>query len=157
MAENKFETFIIASHNKGKIKEFKSLFSTYNFKIKSSLDLKIQEVEETGHTFEENALLKLKSIPKENFAIADDSGLCIKALSGKPGIFSSRYADKHGGWLPAMEKLFQDTSKNENSDFSAKFICVLAVNIPNGSVFTYYGEGSRKNCLASIWKKWFWV
>ena len=140
MAKNKFDTLIIASHNEGKIEEFKSLFSTYNFKIKSSLDLKIPEVQETGKTFEENALLKLKSIPKEYFAIADDSGLCIKALGGKPGIFSSRFASEHDGWSSAMEKLFKETSRKKNRDFSAKFICTLAVNIPNEKVFIYFGE-----------------
>ena len=101
---NQNDILVIASHNKGKIMEFKTLLSKFNFKIVTSGDLNIQDVKETGLTFKENSILKVKSIPDEYVAISDDSGLCVKSLKDKPGIFSSRYQKTCGGWFEAMKK-----------------------------------------------------
>ena len=80
---NKFsigDTIVIASHNEGKINEFKTLLAAYNLRIITSRDLEIQDVEETGNTFQENSLIKVKSIPDNYIAISDDSGLCVNSL-----------------------------------------------------------------------------
>ena len=71
---------VIASHNSGKILEFKSLLSKYNVKIITSSEIKVPDVDEVGKTFRENSILKAKSIPDTHICISDDSGLCIDSL-----------------------------------------------------------------------------
>ncbi len=140
---NKFgrgDKIVIASHNEGKIYEFKTLLSAYNLKIITSRDLGIQDVEETGSTFQENSLIKVKSIPDNYLAISDDSGLCVNALGGKPGIFSSRFQKKCGGWFEAMEKIYSDVKTKKIEDFSAKFICCLSIKFSKNLIYSYLGE-----------------
>ena len=86
------KTIILASHNTGKIAEFKTLFSDYNVKIKTISSLGINEIDETGKTFEENAIIKVKTVPNGFVGLSDDSGLCIRSLNHAPGIYSARYA-----------------------------------------------------------------
>ena len=85
---------VIASHNKGKIAEFENLLSPYGVKIYSANDLKLPDVEETGTTFAENAILKAEALAEFSGkpCLADDSGLCVDALGGRPGVYSARYA-----------------------------------------------------------------
>jgi len=137
---SKKDRIVIASHNQGKIKEFKTLFSKYNFKILSSNELNIHEVDETGSSFEDNAIIKVKSIPDNFIAIGDDSGLCVKSLKDKPGIFSARFSKKCGGWNEAMKKIFNQVSKLKKPNYSAKFFCALAIKFKNKKIFTYTGE-----------------
>src|SRR5690625_1074371 len=96
MMNKNLEQVLIATKNKGKVAEFKGIFEKYNMKAISLLDLSsnIEDVEETGETFEENARLKAEQISSILNApvIADDSGLIIDALDGCPGVFSARYA-----------------------------------------------------------------
>ena len=96
------KTVVIASHNSGKILEFKSLFSGYNINVITSSEINIEDVDEVGKTFKENSILKAKSIPDNHISISDDSGLCIDSLDGFPGIFSARFAENSGGWNKAM-------------------------------------------------------
>ncbi len=137
---NQNDILVIASHNKGKIMEFKTLLSKFNFKIVTSGDLNIQDVKETGLTFKENSILKVKSIPDEYVAISDDSGLCVKSLKDKPGIFSSRYQKTCGGWFEAMKKIYNDVSSIEKPDYSAKFFCSISIKLKDKSIFSYSGE-----------------
>ena len=140
---NKFRSgdkIVIASHNEGKINEFKTLLSAYNLKIITSRDLGIRDVEETGRTFQENALIKVKSIPDNYLAISDDSGLCVNSLGGRPGIFSSRFQKKCGGWFKAMEKIYSDVKTKKIEDFSAKFICCLSIKFSKNLIYSYLGE-----------------
>ncbi len=130
---------VLASHNTGKIKEFKSLFSNYSVKIITSSELGINDVEETGNTFEENAIIKARSIPEGKLSISDDSGLCIEGLENYPGIFSSRYADRCGGWYEAMEKLYKDLIKVSNNNFKACFHSVIAIRWENNEISTFAG------------------
>ena len=129
---------ILASHNTGKIDEFKSLFSDYNVKIKTISMLGIEDIQETGKTFEENAIIKVKTVPEGSIGLSDDSGLCIKSLNNNPGIFSARYAKKHGGWLQAMEKLYFEAKKKDC--FAASFHCVLALKAENSEISIFKGE-----------------
>ena len=95
------KTIVLASNNKHKIKEFKEMLPEYNVLSLSDINY-TDDIEETGETFEENSLLKartihdyLKDSHPDYIVIADDSGLCCKALNGKPGVYSARYAGNH--------------------------------------------------------------
>lgn len=129
---------IIATTNKNKIKEFKEIFK--DFQVKSLLDYPhIQEVEETENTFEGNARLKAEAISKELNAIviADDSGLCVNALDGAPGVYSARYAGNHND-KANNEKLLKEL---ENfSDRSASYVTVIAIASPGKETQFVRGE-----------------
>tara|TARA_B100000989_G_scaffold291553_1_gene266156 strand:- start:306 stop:899 length:594 start_codon:yes stop_codon:yes gene_type:complete len=141
MRLKKNDTVIIATHNKGKKKEFQSLFSNYNIKTLSSEELQIPEPIEYGKSFEENALIKAKScMPSKNIIISDDSGLCVNSLKGDPGIYSARWAKMHGGWYEAMEKIKQEIDKNKAENFSAYYHCTLCVAWINGDFSLFNGR-----------------
>lgn len=138
-----YDTVVIASHNSGKIVEFKTLLSKYNFKIITSKDLNVKDVVENGKTFEENSILKVKSILNQKIVIGDDSGLCVHGLNNMPGIFSARYAKKSGGWYEAMEKIYKDLVK-KSDNFAAKFVCSLSIRFEEDKIFSYQGEVDGK-------------
>ena len=85
------DKIVIASHNEGKINEFKTLLADYNLQIITSNDIGITDVKETGKSFQENSLIKVKSIPDKYISISDDSGLSVSSLGGNPGKYSSRF------------------------------------------------------------------
>ncbi len=136
------ETIIVATHNGGKAKEFKKLFGQVGINTTFSKDFNIEEPLENGKTFKDNSIIKVKSAANLNLtAIADDSGLCVDVLDGKPGIFSARWAKKYGGWQNAMEKIYSLAQKKKNSnEFFAKYYCVLSVLWKDGSINCYSGE-----------------
>ena len=90
----KIEKIVVASHNQGKIKEIGEMLEPLNIAVVSAAELKLPDVEETGATFEENARLKADALSKLCGlpCLADDSGLCVDALGGRPGVYSARYA-----------------------------------------------------------------
>ena len=94
------ERLVIATHNQGKLKEFATLLAAHVKHVTSAGDHGLPEPEETGHTFAENALLKARAAAKATqcMTLADDSGLCVNALQGGPGLYSARWADdrRHG-------------------------------------------------------------
>ena len=140
---NKFyrgDKIVIASHNEGKIKEFKTLLADYNLQIITSNDIGIKDVKETGKSFQENSLIKVKSIPDKYIAISDDSGLSVSGLGGKPGIYSSRFQKNCGGWFEAMEKIYSDVKTKKNKDFSAKFTSCLSIKFSKNLIYSYLGE-----------------
>lgn len=134
---------IIASKNKGKIREFKQLFSKYGVEVISLFDFEKEppDVEETGTTFYENARLKAEQIAEivNMPVIADDSGLQIDALDGRPGVYSARYAGEPTDDIRNYEKVLNEMSHVPNEDRTARFICVLALAIPGEE--TLYKEG----------------
>ena len=89
---------ILATHNLGKKREFEHLFENFDFELTSSVEMNISDVEETGQTFVENAIIKARHAAKISGlpSIADDSGLCVTSLNNQPGIYSARYAGDHG-------------------------------------------------------------
>ena len=101
------KTIILASHNTGKIAEFKTLFSDYNVKIKTISSLGINEIDETGKTFEENAIIKVKTVPNGFVGLSDDSGLCIRSLNHAL-VFTQQDTQKKMEPL-VMEKLYFET------------------------------------------------
>ncbi|WP_067727254.1 XTP/dITP diphosphatase [Oceanobacillus damuensis] len=138
---------IIATKNKGKAKEFKEFFSKHNIEAISLLDLDqdIPDVEETGSTFEENAALKAEQIAAllDTPVLADDSGLMIDALDGRPGLFSARYAGEPKDDQANIDKVLEEMKEIPEPERTARFICVLAVAIPGErTIFrTGYCEG----------------
>lgn len=113
---------VFASHNAGKIKEIKALLAPLGYEIAD--EVKLSDVDETGTTFAENALLKARAAFKETEkpSIADDSGLCVHALNNEPGVYTARYAEKMGGY----EKAFKNLLTRTKEDRSAHFSCVIA-------------------------------
>lgn len=123
---------VIATHNNGKLNEFKGLLSFYGPDIVSAGELNLSSPEETGLTFAENALLKAKtaSLATGSIALADDSGLCVSALGDRPGIYSARWAEPGKGFAAAMQRIQDELG--DAADRSAHFICALALYWPDG-------------------------
>lgn len=131
---------VFCSRNDGKIKEMAELLKPLNVDVLSAADADIPEVEETGNSFEENALIKAKSGAQASGlpTLADDSGLCIHALNNEPGVFTARFAQKCGGYPEAFNNLLRRLKGKK--DKSAHFECCLALAFPNGKAFTYSGK-----------------
>ncbi|QTM99995.1 XTP/dITP diphosphatase [Sediminibacillus dalangtanensis] len=144
------EQLIIATKNKGKVKDFRNLFSKYGITIRSLLDLdeSIPDIEETGETFEENAALKAETIA-ERFSLpvlADDSGLEVDALEGRPGIFSARYAGLEKSDQANVDKLLEELKGVPKEERTARFVCVLAVARPGKT--TIFKRGTCEGWIA---------
>ncbi len=131
-------TLVIATRNKGKTSEIKELLSGYPVKIKNLDDFgPIPEVLEDGLTFEENAYKKASFAARVlGFpALADDSGLCVDALGGAPGVFSARYAGEHATDQQRYVRLLAEMTGRRNR--SARFECVVSIAVPAGQALTY--------------------
>ncbi|MFK7893506.1 MAG: RdgB/HAM1 family non-canonical purine NTP pyrophosphatase [Granulosicoccus sp.] len=121
---------VFASSNSGKIRELESLLEPLGFSVCSQGQFAIEAVEETAHTFVENALLKARhaSSVAELPAIADDSGLEVDALQGAPGLYSARYAERHNrgsGDAANNELLLEHLAAVEDAHRTARFRCVV--------------------------------
>ena len=131
----------LATGNKHKIKEIEKIFKMDNVEILSINDgIEIPEVEEDGTTFEENSKKKALEIAKftNMITIADDSGLCVDALNGAPGVYSARYAGEHGNDLDNNKKLVKELQGIENR--KARFVCVITLAKPTGETYSFRGE-----------------
>jgi XTP/dITP diphosphohydrolase len=121
---------VIASHNSGKVREIAYLLSSFGVEVVSAAEFGLSEPEETGTTFAENAILKARTatlacgLP----ALADDSGLSVDALDGRPGIHSARWAGKERNFVAAMARLELELEKTANR--RARFVCALALAWP---------------------------
>ena len=140
------QRLVLATRNQGKIIELRRILDAIS---QGTIELvsvdqypDIPDVEETGSTFEENALLKAVAISNATGlpAIADDSGLCVDALGGAPGIFSARYAGKHGDDNANLNKVLVELQGVEDTKRSAHFTCVTALVMPDGRKVTKTGE-----------------
>tara|TARA_B100001057_G_scaffold475561_1_gene542443 strand:- start:261 stop:839 length:579 start_codon:yes stop_codon:yes gene_type:complete len=130
---------LIGTHNIGKFKEINYLLSKKIKKI-SPVKLRIKSPEETGKTFSSNSQLKVKYFSKfTNLpVISDDSGICIKALGKQPGIYSARWAKKHGSFSNAMKFILKKMKKTK--DRSATFVCSLSFKYPGKKIITVVGK-----------------
>lgn len=131
---------VLATKNRGKVSEFKDLFRAFNFEVKSLNDFgPIPPVIEDGETFEDNAVKKAQFTAKVLGlpAIADDSGLTVKALGGEPGVFSARYAGEGATDEANNIKLLRAMKGIEQRE--AAFICILAIAVPRGPALIYEG------------------
>jgi len=129
---------VIATRNAGKIAEFRRILDAISQGAVELVGLgefkNLVDVEETGATFEENALLKARYTAKMTGlpSISDDSGLCIDALGGAPGIFSARWAGAHGNDKANLEKVLEDLENVPDEERGAHFICATALVMPDG-------------------------
>lgn len=134
---------IIATHNPGKVKEFKEILEPRGYDVKSLAEIGFkEEIEETGHTFEENAILKAEAVAKavNKMVIADDSGLSIDNLGGRPGVYSARYAGEQKDDQANIEKVLSELKGIEKEQRTARFRCALAVSIPGEETKTVEGH-----------------
>jgi XTP/dITP diphosphohydrolase len=129
---------LLATRNKGKIEEFQRILAAI---APGEIDLvgldqfpEIRDVEETGLTFQANALLKAREYSQATglAAIADDSGLCVDALGGDPGIYSARWAGNHGDDLANIEKVLDSMKDVPDELRRAHFTCAAALVLPDG-------------------------
>ena len=136
-----YKNLIFASHNNGKIAEIKKILEPLGINVLSANDLKLPDVEETGQTFEENAYLKALAAAKEQNipCIADDSGLCVDAMNGRPGVFSARYAPDRD-FDKGMDKLLNELAETKSNNRSAHFSCVIVLAYPNGNYKSFEGR-----------------
>lgn len=139
------KTLIVASHNKGKIKEINQLLKPFGIVAKSASELNLEEPEETGETFAENAELKALTAAKASGlpCLADDSGYSVVALNGDPGIYSARWAGDHKDFALAMQMVeckLQDKDAQEDDERAAAFICALTLAWPDGHMETFEGR-----------------
>lgn len=141
---------LIATNNAGKVTELRGLLSGSDLELISLKDLsEIAEVEETGETFSENAALKAIGYARATglVALADDSGLAVNALDGRPGVLSARYGGDGTDFAKKMELLLEELKITENNDRGAKFVCCIAVASPNGELL-FSAEGVCEGQIA---------
>ena len=134
---------IIATKNRGKAKDFEALLSPYGIRVLTLFDVAPDlDIDETGTTFRENAALKAETVAEKlgKMVIADDSGLAVDALDGKPGVYSARYSGEGATDERNIEKLLADLSGVPDEERTARFVCVLAVAAPGAE--TRFFEGT---------------
>ena len=140
----KIEKIIVGTNNIGKYKEICDLLPIHTVKI-SPKEFNLVTPEETGKTFEENSLVKASYFSKKTnlICLSDDSGLEIDLLKGKPGIYSSRWAEEGKDFDLAIDRVFyemENVKKNWIQYNSAKFVCCMTLYWPNGKKFVSRGE-----------------
>lgn len=141
----KFErgtTLVVASHNPGKVREIKELLAPFGIVTKGAAELGLPEPEETETTFTGNAALKARTAANTSGlpALADDSGLAVAALGGAPGIYSARWAGEAKDFGFAMQRIERELNEKNAKDYSAKFVCALALGEPGKAPEIFEGE-----------------
>jgi len=131
---------VVASHNPGKVREIAELIAPLGIEAVSASALALDEPEETETTFTGNALIKAHAAAKASRlpALADDSGLCVDALGGDPGVFSARWADPGKDFAAAMKKVHERLG--DTPDKRAHFVCALAIAWPDGHAEVFEGK-----------------
>lgn len=140
--------FILATHNKKKRDEMSRILSPLGFEVYTAemLGVELTDAEETGKTFSENARIKAELGCKESGypCIADDSGLCVEALGGEPGVYSARYSGVHGNDEANIEKLLEKMKNIPDEKRGAYFACAVCVCYPDGKVIELEGRCEGK-------------
>lgn len=133
---------VVASHNPGKVREIKALLGPHGIDPISAGSLGLPEPEETGATFAANAELKARASAQGSghAALADDSGLCVEALGGDPGIYSARSAGATKDFRIAMTRIENALRTKGLTTSAAKFVCALSIALPSGEIQTFEGE-----------------
>lgn len=133
---------IVATKNRGKARDFIGMFEPLGLTVKTLNDYEeIEDVEETGTTFEENAVIKAETVAKRlgRIVIADDSGLIVDALNGEPGIYSARYAGEQKDDEANIDKVLQKLKGVPDNERTARYYCALALAFPDGRTTTVNG------------------
>ena len=133
---------LIASHNEGKVWEFGELFAPFGIECVPAGSLDLPEPEETGATFEANALLKARAAAGASgmIALGDDSGLEVAALGGEPGIRSARWGGETRDFGLAMDRVHNELEATGGAYRRANFTCALALAAPNGEDAVFLGK-----------------
>jgi len=133
---------VVASHNEGKVREIKALLGPHGILPVSAGSLGLPEPEDTGLTFAANAEIKAhaSAAASHHAALADDSGLCVDALDGAPGIYSARWAGPTKDFRVAMTRIHDELRHKGLSTSAAKFVCALCVALPSGESHVFEGE-----------------
>ena len=136
--------FFIATKNAKKLEEFSRILEPMGIEVISERDLEkpLEDVEETGTTFEENAILKAKAGLEQTgyISLADDSGLCVDYLDGAPGIYSARYSGGHGNDAENNKKILKELDGVPMEKRTAYYVAAIACVFPDGRSFTVRGE-----------------
>ena len=145
------QTMLLASHNPKKLVELQRILTPLGFTVVTDREvgLSLTDVEETGTTFAENALLKAKAGCAESgmICVADDSGLCVDALGGAPGVYSARFAGEHGNDDKNIDKLLNILHGLSPDKRTARFVSAVCCVFPNGDVVT--AEGVCEGVIAT--------
>jgi XTP/dITP diphosphohydrolase len=139
---------VVASHNEGKLREFAGLLGPFGFEAKSAKDYGLPEPEETGTTFEENAYIKALAAAKATGlpALSDDSGLCVDALDGAPGVYTANWAETPEGtrdFAVAMQRTevaLHEVGAALPAQRKGRFVAVICLAFPDGEAEYYRGE-----------------
>jgi XTP/dITP diphosphohydrolase len=136
------DRLVIASHNPGKVKEIHELVAPLGIVTLGAAELGLAEPEETGDSFAANAILKAEAAMRESHlpALADDSGLCVAALDGAPGIYSARWAGPTKDFRFAMKRVEAELGEKGSPDRRASFVCALALALPQAKTETFEGR-----------------
>lgn len=136
------DRLVVASHNEGKVRELAELFAPYGIECVSAASLALPEPEETGATFEENALIKARAAAAASgkLAVSDDSGLEVEALGGEPGIQSARWGGAEKDFDLAMRRVHEALEATGGGFRRANFTCALALAAPIGEAAVFTGK-----------------
>jgi XTP/dITP diphosphohydrolase len=120
---------VLASSNRGKLAELRELLADADIELRTQSEFGVEDADETGLTFVENAILKARHAARATGlpALGDDSGLCVDALNGAPGLYSARYSGVHGDAAANIAKLLDALREVPNERRGARFVCVLAL------------------------------
>jgi XTP/dITP diphosphohydrolase len=133
---------VVASHNAGKVREIADLLAPFDLRVSAAAALGLAEPAEIGDSFAANAALKATAAAEATGkpALADDSGLCVVALAGEPGIHSARWAGERRDFSEAMQQVWRKMQTAGSADRRARFVCALALAWPDGAVEIFEGE-----------------
>ena len=142
------DKLVIASHNPGKVSEIKALLAPLQIEVTGASDLDLAEPEETGSSFIENAELKARlAAQAANLpALSDDSGFCVEALGGAPGIYSARWAGPDKDFNQAMERVSTALLASGSKSRRCEFVCALSLAWPDGICESFEGRISGELC-----------
>ena len=135
------DKLVVATGNKGKLREIREILS--DIEVLGLLDVGIDiDVEETGETFAENAFIKANAIANmtDMAVLADDSGLVVDPLGGRPGVYSARYAGENATDEGNVEKLLSELRTIPEQERTARFVCAMCLIFPDGSKIETFGE-----------------
>ncbi|CAN7228169.1 RdgB/HAM1 family non-canonical purine NTP pyrophosphatase [Mesorhizobium sp. LjNodule214] len=142
------QKIVVASHNEGKLREFSDLMAPFGFEAKSAKEYGLPEPDETGTTFEENAYIKAFAAAKATGlpALSDDSGLCVDALDGAPGVYTANWAETPDGSrdfgmaMQRTEVALQEVGAVDPAQRKGRFVAVICLAFPDGDAEYFRGE-----------------
>ncbi|CCV04171.1 dITP/XTP pyrophosphatase [Mesorhizobium metallidurans STM 2683] len=142
------QKIVVASHNEGKLREFADLMAPFGFEAKSAKEYGLPEPDETGTTFEENAYIKAFAAAQATGlpALSDDSGLCVDALDGAPGVYTANWAETADGSrdfgmaMQRTEVALQDVGAVDPAQRKGRFVAVICLAFPDGAAEYFRGE-----------------